>query len=42
VSGFLGPDGVIGRPSDVAEGPDGAFYVADDYAGAVYRISYRR
>jgi glucose/arabinose dehydrogenase len=42
LSGFLGTGAVIGRPSDVAEGPDGAFYVADDYAGAVYRISYRR
>ncbi len=31
---------VIGRPVDVAEGPDGALYVSDDYAGAVYRISY--
>jgi glucose/arabinose dehydrogenase len=34
------PDGdVIGRPVDVAEGPDGAFYVSDDYAGAIYRVS---
>jgi glucose/arabinose dehydrogenase len=36
--GFLGDDRVIGRPVDVAEGPDGAIYVSDDYAGAVYRI----
>jgi glucose/arabinose dehydrogenase len=40
VTGFLGPDGIIGRPSDVTEGPDGALYVADDYGGAIYRISY--
>ncbi len=32
---------VIGRPVDLAEGPDGALYVSDDYAGAVYRVSYR-
>jgi glucose/arabinose dehydrogenase len=31
---------VIGRPVDVAVGPDGALYVSDDYAGAVYRIAY--
>ena len=41
LTGFLGADGVIGRPTDVAEGPDGAIYVADDYAGAVYRLRYR-
>ena len=38
-TGFLQDDEVIGRPVDVAEGPDGAFYVSDDYAGAVYRIA---
>jgi mono/diheme cytochrome c family protein len=36
--GFLEADHVIGRPVDVAEGPDGAIYVSDDYAGAVYRV----
>jgi len=40
LTGFLGPDGIIGRPSDVAEGPDGAFYIADDYGGAIYRVSF--
>jgi glucose/arabinose dehydrogenase len=30
-----------GRPADVEVGPDGALYVADDSADAVYRISYR-
>jgi hypothetical protein len=39
-AGFLREDGeVIGRPVDVAEGPDGAVYVSDDYAGAIYRIA---
>ncbi len=37
--GFLENDDVIGRPVDVAEGPDGAIYVSDDYAGAVYRLT---
>ncbi|MEP6558887.1 MAG: PQQ-dependent sugar dehydrogenase, partial [Burkholderiales bacterium] len=29
-----------GRPVDVAVGKDGALYVSDDYAGAIYRITY--
>ena len=33
-------DSVIGRPVDVAEGTDGAIYVSDDYAGAIYRVAY--
>lgn len=39
LSGFLGADGIIGRPAFVTEGPDGAIYVSDDYAGVVYRVS---
>jgi glucose/arabinose dehydrogenase/cytochrome c553 len=38
--GFERNGEVIGRPVDVAEGPDGAVYVSDDYAGAVYRITH--
>lgn len=40
VAGFEVEEDVIGRPVDVAEGPDGALYVSDDYAGAVYRVTY--
>jgi mono/diheme cytochrome c family protein len=40
LSGFLRNEDVIGRPVDVAEGPDGAFYVSDDYAGAIYRVAF--
>jgi len=29
----------IGRPAGVTEGPDGAIFVSDDYAGVVYRIT---
>jgi glucose/arabinose dehydrogenase len=29
-----------GRPVDVANLPDGSILVSDDYAGAIYRISY--
>lgn len=39
LTGFNVDDDVIGRPVDVIEGPDGAIYVSDDYAGAIYRIS---
>ena len=42
LTGFLGPsdDDLIGRPVDVVEGSDGSVYVSDDYAGALYRITY--
>lgn len=30
----------LGRPADVAQLPDGSILVSDDFAGAVYRISY--
>jgi len=30
-----------GRPVDVQEMPDGSLLVSDDYAGAIYRISYK-
>jgi glucose/arabinose dehydrogenase len=37
--GFERDEDVIGRPVDVAEGRGGAFYVSDDYAGVVYRVT---
>jgi glucose/arabinose dehydrogenase len=40
LDGFRGEAGLIGRPVDVAEAPDGSIYVSDDYAGVVYRIRY--
>ena len=40
LTGFLKDEDVIGRPVDVAEGPDGAIYVSDDYAGSVYRVAF--
>lgn len=40
--GWLQPNGdYAGRPVDVAPLPDGSLLVSDDFAGAVYRISYR-
>ena len=31
-----------GRPSDVLVAPDGSLLVSDDWAGAIYRISYSK
>jgi glucose/arabinose dehydrogenase len=39
LTGFLKGDDVIGRPVDVAQGPDAAFYVSDDYGGAIFRVA---
>ncbi|MBW2269271.1 MAG: PQQ-dependent sugar dehydrogenase [Deltaproteobacteria bacterium] len=39
LTGFLTGEEVIGRPVDVAEGPDGSLFVSDDYAGAIYRVT---
>ena len=38
--GFEVDEDVIGRPVDVAEGPDGTIYLSDDYAGSIYRVSH--
>ncbi|MBJ9683573.1 MULTISPECIES: PQQ-dependent sugar dehydrogenase [Burkholderia] len=41
VKGWLRPDGSVwGRPADVLPLPDGSLLVSDDYAGAIYRITY--
>jgi glucose/arabinose dehydrogenase len=41
IAGFEIDGDVIGRPVDIAEAPDGAFYVSDDYAGLIYRVAWR-
>ena len=41
LTGPRGPSDAWGRPVDVQVGADGALYVSDDVAGAVYRIVYR-
>jgi glucose/arabinose dehydrogenase len=40
ISGFQDANGSRwGRPVDVVPGPDGALYVSDDLAGAIYRLA---
>jgi glucose/arabinose dehydrogenase len=41
VTGFEAGGDVVGRPVDVVEAGDGTIFVSDDFAGAIYRISYR-
>lgn len=40
LAGFNQDGDISGRPVDVAQGPDGSIYISDDYAGAIYRVSY--
>ena len=40
--GWLQGEKAWGRPVDVQVMPDGALLVSDDYAGAIYRISYQK
>ena len=42
-SGWLeGDQGYLGRPNDIIIAKDGSILVADDWAGAIYRISYSK
>jgi len=40
--GWLQGDKPWGRPVDILVMPDGSLLVSDDYAGAIYRISYKK
>jgi len=40
LTGFLQNNGYLGRPVDVQVMKDGSLLVSDDYAGAVYRVTY--
>ena len=40
IDGFKDGETALGRPADVLVMPDGALLVADDLAGAVYRLTY--
>jgi glucose/arabinose dehydrogenase len=41
--GWLNPDETQwGRPADVLPLPDGSLLISDDYAGAIYRVTYSK
>ncbi|WGL15336.1 PQQ-dependent sugar dehydrogenase [Microbulbifer bruguierae] len=40
IDGWLQGEEVWGRPVDVLVMPDGALLISDDYAGAIYRVTY--
>ena len=42
IDGWLQGEDVWGRPVDVLVMPDGSLLVSDDYAGAIYRVSYEK
>ncbi len=42
VEGWLEAEQFWGRPTDLLVMPDGALLVSDDYAGVIYKISYKR
>jgi glucose/arabinose dehydrogenase len=42
-SGWItGERDYFGRPGDILQAPDGSLLVSDDWAGAIYRISYKK
>ncbi len=40
LTGFEADGKVIGRPVDIAQGPDGTLFVSDDFTGSVYSVVY--
>jgi glucose/arabinose dehydrogenase len=41
VTGWLADGSFWGRPVDLVQGTDGAFYISDDQAGVIYRLGYQ-
>jgi glucose/arabinose dehydrogenase len=39
ITGWLTPDGALGRPVDVIQGPDNALYISDDKSGSIYKVT---
>jgi glucose/arabinose dehydrogenase len=42
LSGWLTGEGALGRPVDILIKNNGVMYIADDKAGVVYRVTYKR
>lgn len=40
MTGFEAQGRIVGRPVDIAEGPDRCLYISDDYSGTIYRVCY--
>lgn len=40
LTGFELDEDVIGRPVEMAFGPDGAIYISDDYSGSIYKVGW--
>lgn len=41
ITGWLTPDGALGRPVDILIQPDGTMYISDDKAGVIYKVTYK-
>jgi glucose/arabinose dehydrogenase len=39
ITGWLTPDGALGRPVDIIQGPDNALYISDDKSGSIYKVT---
>jgi glucose/arabinose dehydrogenase len=42
ITGWLTPEGALGRPVDLLIKDDGVIYISDDKAGVVYRVVYEK
>ncbi|MEK9159040.1 MAG: hypothetical protein AAB673_03495, partial [Patescibacteria group bacterium] len=42
ITGWLTPQGAIGRPVDVIFDTAGNLYVSDDKAGVIYKVEYKK
>jgi glucose/arabinose dehydrogenase len=42
ITGWLTPQGALGRPVDILITPEGVIYISDDKAGVVYRVVYEK
>ena len=40
ITGFIADNNYVGRPVDVQPMKDGSLLISDDFAGAVYRVTY--
>jgi len=40
LTGFELDEDVIGRPVEMAFGPDGGIYISDDYSGTIYKVGW--